>query len=137
MKRVRTDIPQFSYPSGFDRNLARDLDRLSSAVEDLAEDPALMLFPDTVLASGSATLALDKVTRLKPPKTGDVVLLLPAAAPGMENHFADLIVTERTSASLTVRPPSGATIDGAANVTPYAIGLSRFMFHGGNWYWMH
>ncbi len=130
------DIPtQFPSPTNLDQGLSRDLSRLGNAVQQSVDDPTIARVADTVLAAGGATLALDKVTRLKPPKSGQVVLLLPAATAAMENHYADLVVTEMTDATLVVRPPKGSKVDGLDAVTPYAIGLSRFLFHGGNWYW--
>lgn len=129
------DIPtQFPSPKNLDAGLSRDLSRLGSAVEQIAKDPTTARVPATVIALSGTTLALDKITRFKPPATGAVEFLLPAATPAMENHYADLVVTEITSATLRVRAPKGMTVDGVERVTPFAIGLSRFLFHGGNWY---
>lgn len=120
-----------------DVQLGRDLSRLGSAVEQIAQDPSIDRVPGTVLTSGDATLALDKVTRLTPPPTGMVVLTLPDAALDMENHVAELVVVGDSSslATIQIRAQKGSTVNGQASLlltcSPYWY---RFKRHGGNWY---
>lgn len=130
------DIPtQFPRPANLDPGLSSDLSRLGSAVQQLADDPTYARIFETTLANGSVTLALDKVTRLKPPTSGAVALLLPASALSAENHFAALVVTGTSVATLTILPPKGTTVDGSASLTVSAVpGMHWFMLHGGNWY---
>lgn len=133
---MNIDIPtQFNSPPDLDAGLSRDLSRLGNAVEQIFRDPTTQKIPSVSTIKGNATLALDTVTRLLPPLSGTVLLLLPAAAKSDENHEATLIVTATSGATIAVMPPRGTTLNGAALATfTAAPGMHRYIFSGGNWY---
>lgn len=134
--KVNLDIPTFfNSPPNIDDGLSRDLGRLGVAVEAIANDPSNVRLFDTAVANGNTTIQPKFATRVTPPPSGQVVLLLPALTAELENVEADLIITASSSATFLVLAPKGSTINGQASLTltaaPYWY---RFKWHGGNWY---
>lgn len=134
--RQNLDIPTFfSRPVDIDEGLSQDLSRLGSAVEAIANDPDVKRTFSTAIANSNTTLQPDFVTRITPPPSGQLVVLLPLLTTVFENAEADLIITKSTEATLLIRAPKDSTINGQASITltaaPYWY---RFKWHGGNWY---
>src|SRR6476659_2546245 len=115
---MNIDIPtQFNRPSNLDSGLAADLSRLGSAVEQIHEDPEVARVPDTALANGNITLAIDFVTYLTLSPSGQVIVLLPAPSNVLANVQASLVITKTTSANVLVRAPKGSKLNGQASLT--------------------
>jgi len=136
MIRANLDIPTtFNRPKNLDSGLSKDLSRLAIAVDTLSSDPFIQLVPSSAPANGNATLSPRIVTRLNPPASGTVVVILPLLTGELDNVTADLVITGTSAALISVLAGKGTTVNGQASLTfiaaPYWY---RFIWSGGNWY---